>query len=103
MYALVWEFRVSGERDAAFRRAYGPDGDWARLFRQGAGCLGSDLLVGEDEGEQRRYLTIDRWASRADYDAFHSTWQAEYRALDQACESLTEQETFIGAFTSIAS
>jgi hypothetical protein len=102
MYALVWEFGVSGKRDAAFQREYGPDGDWARLFRQGAGYFGSDLLVGEDEGGQRRCLTIDRWASRADYDAFHAAWQAEYHALDQACESLTEREMFIGPFTSIA-
>jgi hypothetical protein len=57
MYALVWEFRVSGEHDVAFRQAYGPDGEWARLFRRGAGYLGTDLLEGESEGGERRYLT----------------------------------------------
>ncbi len=39
MYALMWEFRVSREGEAAFRRAYGPDGDWARLFAGAQGTL----------------------------------------------------------------
>jgi hypothetical protein len=49
-----------------------------------------------------RSVKIDRWAMRAGDDAFHVAWQAEYHALDQVCAALTEQETFIGAFTVVA-
>jgi heme-degrading monooxygenase HmoA len=102
MYALMWEFRVSREREAAFRQAYGCDGDWARLFRRSAGFLSTELLEGEHKGDERRFLTVDRWASVEDYEAFHAARQAEYHALDQVCEALTERETFIGAFTTVA-
>lgn len=100
MYTLVWAFLVNAEHEAAFRQAYGSDGDWARLFRRSAGYRGTELLT--REGDKQRYLTIDSWSSRADYEAFHAAWHAEYQALDQVCEALTEQETFIGAFASVA-
>jgi heme-degrading monooxygenase HmoA len=102
MYALVWEFRVSCEREAAFRRASGSDGDWARLFRRSAGFLSAELLAGERKGDERRFLKVDRWASVEDYEAFRAARQAEYHALDQDCEALTERESFIGAFTTVA-
>jgi heme-degrading monooxygenase HmoA len=102
MYALVWEFRVNREREAAFRRVYGAEGDWARLFRRSAGYLGSELLEGESGGDERRYLTIDRWASRENFESFHGAWQDEYRALDKACEALTVEETFRGAYSAVA-
>ena len=101
MYALMWEFRVSREGEAAFRRAYGPDGDWARLFRRSAGYLGSELLKGESDGDERRYLTIDRWTSREDFEGFHGVRHDEYRALDEACETLTLEETFRGAYSAV--
>jgi len=34
MIAIVWEFIVKEEAVSAFQRAYGPDGEWAALFRQ---------------------------------------------------------------------
>jgi heme-degrading monooxygenase HmoA len=100
MYIIVWEFRVKRGQEATFGRAYGPDGEWVRFFRRGAGYLSTELL--RDERDERRYLTTDRWSSRAAFDAFRAAWQAEYRALDEAYESLTEQETLIGMFTVMA-
>jgi len=97
MYLIVWEFRVKRQQQDAFRSAYGSDGAWIGLFRQAAGYLGSELLV--DERDERRYLTTDRWSSRAAYEAFRAAWQEDYRALDLACESLTEQERLVGAFS----
>src|SRR5262249_27840656 len=102
MYALMWGFRVSREREAAFRQAYGSDGDWARLFRRSTGFLSTELLESESKGDEQRFLTVDRWASVEDYEAFRAARQAEYHALDQVCDALTEQETFIGAFASVA-
>ena len=33
-YIVVWEFQVKAECEAEFVTAYGPDGEWARLFRR---------------------------------------------------------------------
>src|SRR5262245_35054766 len=100
MYLVVWEFRVTSEQEAAFRLASGPEGEWVRLFRTGAGYLGTELL--QDERDKHRYLTVDRWSSRAAHDAFRAGWPEEYRALDQAFAALTEHETQIGSFTALA-
>lgn len=97
MYIIVWEFRIKRGEEVAFQRAYGPDGEWVRLFDRGEGYLGTELL--QDERDEQRCLTLDRWASPAAYAAFRAKWQEEYRAVDQACESLTEHETLIGTFT----
>jgi heme-degrading monooxygenase HmoA len=80
-----------GTRRPCFVGHMAPNGEWVRFFRRGSGYLGSELL--RDERDERRYLTIDRWASRAAYDAFRAGWQAEYHALDGAYDLLTEQET----------
>lgn len=100
MDLIVWEFSVKEGQQAAFERAYGVDGDWARLFRQGAGFVGVELV--RDQRESRRYLTIDCWASYAAFEAFHAQWQARYQALDAACAPLTERETLIGIFSQAA-
>jgi hypothetical protein len=44
------------------------------------------------------YLTIDRWASEDDFRAFRKDHDAEYEALDRACDPLTSRETRIGAY-----
>ena len=100
MFLIVWEYRVKPGQESAFWRAYGPGGEWVRFFRQGPGYFSTELL--RDASEERRYLTIDRWSSRAAYDTFHAQRRAEYEAFDTAYEALTEQETLIGAFTIIA-
>ena len=56
--------------------AYGPEGDWARLFRTAPGFLGTTLLKGE--GPPPEYLTLDR-----------------------RCETLTAVEKEIGAFDEV--
>jgi heme-degrading monooxygenase HmoA len=96
-YILVWEFQVAPERRAAFERAYGSNGDWARLFAKAPGFLGAEMLADAEEGG--RYLTIDRWDTRAHFDDFKRAFGAEYHALDVALEGLAERETPIGAFT----
>jgi heme-degrading monooxygenase HmoA len=68
MYVVLWRFRPLVGRESEFERAYGSSGDWAHLFRQGDGYLGTELLRRSDDS--REYLTLDRWASRADYEAF---------------------------------
>ena len=58
MYVLLWRFRPLVGRESEFERAYGPSGEWTRLFRRS-----------DDPGE---YLALDRWASRAAYEAFRT-------------------------------
>ena len=95
-YIYIWEFEIAPGRLEQFLRSYGPDGDWALLFRRSRGYLGTSLL--RDEDNPNRYVTVDRWISRADHDSFRSQFGAEYEALDRACEKLTIREARIGNF-----
>src|SRR5687767_2562447 len=97
MHLIVWEFRVRPGHEAEFERVYGPNGAWATLFARGEGYLGTELLG--DIAVRGRYLTIDRWTTRAAFEAFRQRWPEEYRALDLRCESLTSRETAVGTFT----
>ncbi len=99
MYVLVWRYRVARESEAAFTASYGADGDWARLFGRAAGYLGTELLRdAEPDGPSVAFVTLDRWESPERYSDFLSRFDAEYRRLDEACEALTENETFLGSF-----
>lgn len=99
MYVIVWRFEARAGREEEFERAYGPGGDWARLFARGEGYLGTDLL--RDTAAARRYLAVDRWRGEADYEAFRRQQMAEYAALDRRCEELTEREERVGAFEAV--
>jgi heme-degrading monooxygenase HmoA len=96
MYLVLWRFRpVVGQEDE-FELAYGPSGKWAQLFRHDPGYLGTELLQRSDDS--REYLSLDRWTSRATYEAFRAHWSGEYRRLDGLLEEFTEEETLLGAF-----
>lgn len=94
MIALVWRYQVPEETRPAFEAAYGPAGDWARLFARGEGYRGTELLRGEDGA----YLTFDFWRSRADFDAFLARHRADYEALDRVAEGWTRAEERLGEY-----
>jgi heme-degrading monooxygenase HmoA len=94
MFVRIWRYRVLEPDRSAFERAYGGEGDWARLFALGEGYLGTELLLGEPGA----YLTIDRWRSEADWWRFLEENGDAYRALDRECETLTADESEIGDF-----
>ena len=96
-FIVVWEFRVRPGKRRAFEKAYGPDGDWAQLFRRGKGYIRTELL--SDRRTPLRYLTLDFWESHTDYERFKKENHVEYQAIDKKCESLTEKEVEIGQFT----
>lgn len=100
MYVVLWRFRPIMGREREFERAYGPSGEWTRLFQQGEGYLGTELLKRSDD--PREYLAVDRWASGAAYEAFLSRFGSEYRSLDQRMEDLTEEEASVGAFETLS-
>ena len=49
----------------------------------------------------REYLTLDRWATRAAYEAFRARWSGEYHRLDARSEELTEEEALVGTFEAL--
>ena len=95
-FAVFWEFRVRPRKRRAFEQAYGPDGDWAQLFRRFKGYLGTELL--RDRAAPLRYFTIDCWSSRQAFLTMKKKSRAAYKALDEQCESLTSRERLIGEF-----
>ena len=97
MFIVVWQFEIAEEKIAAFEAAYGPEGDWARLFRTSPDYRGTELL--RDAYVPGSYLTIDRWASEDAFRAFRRDHDADYEKLDRACDALTSKETRIGAYT----
>lgn len=99
MIAILWTYRVEPSWAALFEAIYGPEGDWAQLFRQADGYCGTELLA-ESEG---RYVTIDRWESAEAFRLFKQRFADAYALLDTRCEALTEAEEFIGEFEVYAS
>jgi len=111
VYVIVWHFQVSSGRERAFEDAYGPGGDWARLFERSNEFQGTELLratVDEPLDEEaakpsgRDYLTIDRWTSRGAYAAFSERFSAEYEVLDERFLELCDIEECLGHFETVA-
>jgi heme-degrading monooxygenase HmoA len=96
VHTTIWEFIVEPEQVDEFQRHYGAKGTWAELFARGEGYLQTLLL--QDATDPRRFVTIDRWASAADYRAFRAQFSRAYSDLDIRCERLTAHETLVGNF-----
>ena len=95
MYTIVWRYRIRAARREEFEQAYGPQGDWVRFFMPGEGYVGTHLF--RELGTSRRYLTVDEWRSKADYDAFRSVHARDYGEIDAPCEGYTESEERLAA------
>lgn len=100
MYLYIWEYRVRQDARDGFLEHYGPGGIWAALFGRGEGYHGTELLC--DRDDPLRFLTVDRWASRAHHAAFVAAHREAFDALDQRCERLTESERLIGEFALVS-
>ena len=94
MFAIIWRFEVREAYRAEFEAAYGPTGDWARLFARSGGFRGTELLRAEDG----TYLTLDVWRAKADLDAFLAEHRGDYLALDQRLAAWTRAEHRLGEF-----
>jgi heme-degrading monooxygenase HmoA len=94
-YVIVWEFRIRQGAEAEFVERYGPDGTWARFFRNGRGYIRTELV--RDVADTQRCLTLDYWQSEEEFKTFREQNRAEYERLDRECERLTKRETCLGA------
>ena len=99
-FAYAWEFQVAPGQSGPFENAYGPHGDWARLFSRDPEYLGTWLL--RDPRQPDRYVTIDRWRSQEARDRFVRRFRADYDELDRRCDALTLAERWIGDFDLLA-
>ncbi|MES2136464.1 MAG: antibiotic biosynthesis monooxygenase [Pseudomonadota bacterium] len=97
-HARVWRFRPPEGGEQAFAKAYCADGRWAELFGRARGFLGTTLLRPAEPGGW--WLTIDRWDSAADFDAFGEKYGDEYLILDAELDGIAGEEEFVGAFES---
>ena len=93
-HVIVWEFRVAPGKETEFIEKYGPNGSWARFFRNGRGYLRTELV--RDVTDRQRFLTLDYWRSEEEFKKFRQQNLADYERLDRECERLTETETCMG-------
>jgi heme-degrading monooxygenase HmoA len=96
LFVTLWEFEVKPGSEELFERTYGPDGQWAELFRRDARYLGTRLL--RDVGGSRVYATADSWESQAAYEEFRKKFTPEYEELDRKCAGLTVRQQHLGEY-----
>jgi heme-degrading monooxygenase HmoA len=94
---ILWRFRAKPGRGEDFRRIYGGDGEWAKLFGRASEYRGTLLL--QDIADPLVFMVIDRWATNDSFRHFRRTFAADYEHLDDRCRELTDAETLIGVFT----
>ena len=100
MFVALWEYEVKPGGEERFENAYGPDGDWVRLFRKHSHYYETRLV--RDAFRRGVYLTMDFWKSRGAYEEFTAVHRAEYEAIDARGEELTVEERRIGWFEMVA-
>ncbi len=94
MFVALWEYEVKPGCEERFENAYGPDGEWVRLFGSDSNYRETRLL--RDPLHIAIYLTLDFWDSRQAYEKFMAAHKKEYEALDAAGEELTSNERRVG-------
>jgi heme-degrading monooxygenase HmoA len=96
MFVALWEYEVKSGCEESFQSAYGPQGDWVRLFRRDPHYRETRLL--KDLSRAHFYFTLDYWDSEASFDQFKAANHAAYAAIDRATEHLTISERRFSTF-----
>ncbi len=99
MFVTLWEYEVKPGYEKRFEKVYGPEGEWAELFRKDGNYQETRLL--RDSARPAIYLTVDFWKSRRGYEEFVKHHNAEYKRLDAVFGKLTLWERQIGWYESI--
>jgi heme-degrading monooxygenase HmoA len=93
VFVRIWLFRPKAGLEHEFEALYGETGPWTQLFQLGHGYRGTALeRVALDPPE---YRTIDRWESRAAWEAFRREFAAPYESLDRRAERVTDMEQLV--------
>ena len=100
MFVALWEYEVKPGSEERFEKAYGPDGEWVKLFRRDANYRETRLV--RDAVRPEIYMTLDFWSSRETYEEFMAEHRAEYKAVDEATEDLTNNERRVGWYELVA-
>jgi heme-degrading monooxygenase HmoA len=98
MHLIFWQFQVKEKKKREFVSAYGPDGDWAQLFRQAEGFEGTELMQSLTKPD--RFMTIDQWVDAESFANFKKRFESSYAALDRRCSDLTVTEQNLGSIAS---
>jgi len=96
MFVALWEYEVKPGREESFQSAYGPRGDWVRLFQSDPHYRETRLL--QDLSRPRFYFTLDYWDSEISFEQFKAANQAAYADIDRATEHLTTSERRLSTF-----
>jgi heme-degrading monooxygenase HmoA len=96
MYCILERHEVAPECAAEFHAAYGPSGDWARLFARGDGFLAFELY--EDAMRRGYFLTLARWANAETFEAFKSAHGEDCATIERALAPLSMRRERMGAF-----
>ena len=96
MFVALWEYEVKPGCEESFQSAYGPQGDWVRLFQADPHFHETRLL--QDLSRPRFYFTLDYWDSETSFEQFKSANHAAYAAIDRATEPLTLSERHLTSF-----
>jgi heme-degrading monooxygenase HmoA len=94
MFVALWEYEVKPGCEERFENAYGPSGDWVRLFRQDSHYYETRLV--RDSFRPGIYLTLDFWNSREAFEKFMAAHKEEHKTLDASGEELTSNERRLG-------
>ncbi|GBQ90397.1 hypothetical protein [Asaia krungthepensis] len=93
---IVRAFSVIPSQIEIFEATYGPEGPWARLYRNVRAYLGTRLIA--DLDKHGDYIAIDEWNSHQAWLDFQKDHPDALAALDAACSPLLQATHYIGAF-----
>lgn len=93
MFAFVRRYEVEEHSRPEFETAFGPRGDWARLFAQSPAYRGIELFRDQDT-----YLVLCVWESRETLDAFLEDHRQGIADLDLAMRALTRCSHALGEY-----
>jgi heme-degrading monooxygenase HmoA len=96
MFVVLWEFDVKSECVDRFTLAYAANGAWARLFAKDSKFRETRLL--QNISEPLRFVTMDIWESRTDYEHFLHERADAYRDLNAKCAAWTTAERHLSSF-----
>ena len=96
MYVYIWEYFVNSEFITDFKLFYNSTGVWVQFFKSSPNYIRTELIV--DAKNELRFLTIDYWHSKSEFDIFFAENENKYKEIDLKCNSFTSNEIKIGEF-----